>query len=500
MYEQSNSARLPARPLACAVALALGCVLPVLSDAAANASVSHASLRMSTTPVGSRLHPEITTTVTVPVTNCRDDGSAGTLRDVFAHAVDGEEIDMSRLSCSKITLTMGELADSAAAANVSIVGNGQTIDGNAIDRVFLHSGDAYLVLDDLTITNGKSLTGGCVFSFGGVILAKTKVTGCDVSTPDATAAYGGGIFAQNGEVDVTNESVVSYNTVASVSGPVAGGGIWAHKVFVSTGVIYGNTAFGNSGHFGNGGGIFATRSGTHSYALSVNAATIAGNKADQGGGVFTEGMNITRSTFSNNFALSYGGAIFLRGGAGAYNYIGQSTISTNYTNYVGAGIVLGQGNNVTITGSTIVNNEGLGEGSGIYTSATSLVLNSTIISGNKADDPGLHPSNVVGLCPGGHCITTITGANNLIGPSNSAQALPPDTMFGVDPMLGDLRDNGGPTQTHALLAGSPAIDHGNNAGRQPTDQRGQGFEREANGRADIGAFEFPDKLFANGFE
>ncbi|NBB69512.1 MAG: hypothetical protein GVY33_04180, partial [Alphaproteobacteria bacterium] len=59
----------------------------------------------------------------------------------------------------------------------------------------------------------------------------------------------------------------------------------------------------------------------------------------------------------------------------------------------------------------------------------------------------------------------------------------------VDPLIGDLALNGGPTPTHALLAGSPAIDAGANPLALVNDQRGEGFAREVNGQADIGAFE-----------
>lgn len=79
----------------------------------------------------------------------------------------------------------------------------------------------------------------------------------------------------------------------------------------------------------------------------------------------------------------------------------------------------------------------------------------------------------------------------------------PDTITD-DPLLGSLRDNGGPTQTHSLLAGSPALDHGNNAAALQFDQRGSGYARVAGPQADIGAFEFQqeitDRIFADGFE
>jgi hypothetical protein len=65
----------------------------------------------------------------------------------------------------------------------------------------------------------------------------------------------------------------------------------------------------------------------------------------------------------------------------------------------------------------------------------------------------------------------------------------------LDARLGPLANNGGPTQTHALLAGSPAIDTGDDAGAPAFDQRGAGFPRRKDGNGDrrpavdVGAFE-----------
>ena len=85
--------------------------------------------------------------------------------------------------------------------------------------------------------------------------------------------------------------------------------------------------------------------------------------------------------------------------------------------------------------------------------AYDLVTNSSIIAGNHL--PGGAPLAEIVTVHG------VTGANNLIGSANVA--LPGDTLGG-DPMLAPLADNGGPTLTHALLAGSPAIDAGSNLG------------------------------------
>jgi len=89
---------------------------------------------------------------------------------------------------------------------------------------------------------------------------------------------------------------------------------------------------------------------------------------------------------------------------------------------------------------------------------------------------------------GGDCINEDTlepsSTNNLIEDGTCSSAFPP----GTDPNLGPLQDNGGPTFTHALLAGSPAIDVGSNADCPETDQRG--VTRPINGICDIGAYEY----------
>jgi len=80
-------------------------------------------------------------------------------------------------------------------------------------------------------------------------------------------------------------------------------------------------------------------------------------------------------------------------------------------------------------------------------------------------------------------------------------SLPPGTIQS-DPLLLPLANNGGPTRTHALGSGSPAVDAGNNSAGLTTDQRGSGFPRIVGPAPDIGAFEGvdTDTIFANGFD
>ena len=83
---------------------------------------------------------------------------------------------------------------------------------------------------------------------------------------------------------------------------------------------------------------------------------------------------------------------------------------------------------------------------------------------------------------------TVSGANNLVTAADATVALPAQTLH-VHPLLLPLANNGGPTRTHALGVGSPALDTGNNVANLPTDQRGVAFPRVLGAAADIGAFE-----------
>src|SRR5436190_1308654 len=105
-------------------------------------------------------------------------------------------------------------------------------------------------------------------------------------------------------------------------------------------------------------------------------------------------------------------------------------------------------------------------------------IDSSIISGNTCNGA---PSD---LGEDSNTGTSIPGANNLIGHSDIQ--VPPDTIFANDPRLGALANNGGATQTHAVLADSPALDAGNNASGFQSDQRGNGFPRVKGAAADIG--------------
>jgi hypothetical protein len=219
---------------------------------------------------------------------------------------------------------------------------------------------------------------------------------------------------------------------------------------------------------------------------------IGGNSAGSmygggGGGIINQGnLTITSSTISGNSSTTLGGGIHNYGGALT---VAQSTISGNSSTRLGGGVYSRYG--LTVNHSTISGNFSTAGGGGIL--GFGVALNHSIVAGNTGGGAPT-PTDVLGSATlsfsllGVDTAVTITGAIgvNLIGTA----ALP------IDPLLGPLADHGGPTMTHALLPGSPAIDTGDptavpGAGGVPLhDQRGAPFPRVAGGQIDMGAFEY----------
>jgi len=408
----------------------------------------------------------------VLVTSCDDDGP-GTLRQAYRNAVTGDNIDLTQLTCSTITLTSGALEDSPTAAEVTLQGPGKyllTVDGGNADRVLIHRGGDTLHISGMTIKNGSYTGvygGGCIYSETNVELFDTLVTGCSKHGTGADTAFGGAVYARRAAAMFASQ--IRDNHVDADSANSAGAGVWADAVNVSASTISGNTASSADGtHYARGGGVFSLTETEISYA------TITDNEAISGAGVFLVGaaaytMRIRNSTISGNRASGAGGGVYAKYQpfAVANSTIAENTAGAQY----GAGLFL----------------------------AYATELESTIVANNTSQN-GTFESDI-----GSPYAIAITGANNLVLASNLP--LPADTIA-QDPMLGPLQDNGGSTMTHALLPGSPAIDHGNNINGYQFDQRlfvldtSQPYERVVGPAADIGAFESgaPDRVFVDGFD
>ena len=461
--------RAPHRALAFAIAAVLAAGLaPAAGVAQATSSVVPVlpALRSATAP-HTVPGPKPNGVLRTVVENC-DDSGQGSLRDAYFHAVDGEELDLTQLTCSRITLTTGALTDGVA--NVGLFGPGSgslTIDGSYLDRVFVHNGQGELHIEGLTITQGSyagTYGGGCVYSYGDLYLRDVAVTGCSLIASGNVPMYGGGLSVR-GETWLIRSSV-SNSHLSAPDVNSGGGGIASGKMIVAAySTISDNSLVCSGAPYCRGGGVFA-----HGHT-QVDVSTVSGNVAESGAGIFHVGdqydqyLLIQQSTLSGNRASGAGGGVF----ASKKALITDSTITQNTSDFpFGAGVYL----------FTLLPVEMYG----------------TIVAGNTSGD-GLNQADVAGT-PG----FVVAGSHNLV--VASTLTLPADTLTD-DPLLRPLTFNGGPTQTHALMPGSPAIDHGINQGQIGQfvyDQRGEGFPRTIGADTDIGAYESSDTIFADGFE
>jgi len=350
----------------------------------------------------------------------------------------------------------GISANDVTVASSTISGNSAGTRGGGISA-------EYMTVTSSTISGNSAGTRG-----GGISAYYMTVTSSTVS--GNSAREGGGISA--GDVTVTT------STISRNSAGTRGGGIWAGDMTITSSTISGNSA----GTYG--GGISA-------YAVKVTSSTISGNSAREGGGIYARvNAAITSSTISGNSARE-GGGIYARGNA----TITSSTISGNSVRRNGGGIWAG--GNLTVTSSTISANEAHHNSGGIHADNDGIVtIENSIVAGNS--DEGTAPDvrfdtgvlrvsySLIGDNTGSGLIEAPVGmpdANgNLIGD--------PTGNGVIDPLLAPLANNGGPTETHALLFGSPALDAGDLMGLpSPFDQRGTPYVRFFGGRSDMGAYE-----------
>lgn len=211
--------------------------------------------------------------------------------------------------------------------------------------------------------------------------------------------------------------------------------------------------------------------------LTVTNSTLVGNGGYGGGGIANTGtLTVINSTFADNFTN-----VYQFGGAGIANYLGtvtviNSTFSANQSDGPGGGIRNDQGN-VALTNCTFFGNRAT-EGGGIYTVNGTLTVTNTVIAGTLA---------------GGNCSGLFAAASthNLSDDDTCGASFVQVDAAALN--LGALANNGGPTATIALNAGSVAINAGEDISCPQTDQRG--VARPIGAHCDIGAFEFQPLVF-----
>ncbi|MFN8530714.1 MAG: choice-of-anchor Q domain-containing protein [Anaerolineae bacterium] len=302
-----------------------------------------------------------------------------------------------------------------------------------------------LILQGLHLVGGSAAQGGAVNSMGHLILSNVEVDG-------GTASGNGGAIYNALGLMITN---------SRVTGGASGGG---------------------------GGAVYAQ--GT----LSIVNTTIAGSVAQAGGGLYAGALTLVDSTVSGNTAAQ-GAGVYI----GGESLIANSTIAGNNASGSGSGVFIAESTGtiqITLRNATIARNQGINSAGLVTTSRAALI---TAYNSLFAENEG------------GNCLVPaiVSGGHNLSSDSTCTGLTAAGDQNGINPLLGPLADNGGSTQTMALLPGSPAIDtadfallaadlldrDGDGSTNEfiPYDQRGSvggtTYFRVSGPAPDIGAFE-----------
>ncbi len=342
---------------------------------------------------------------------------------------------------------------------------------------------AVVTLSGCTVSDNSATGrgGGILSVVGGLTLMSSSVSG------NSAGASGGGMYATQSTLSLT-DCTVSVNTAAKDGGGIADLGdgrlmltdcaVTGNKAIDGAGgiydsdkaTLYGSTLAGNTAGRA-GGGVSST--GT----LTLDDCTVSGNTADAGGGVSGTGtLTLDDCTVSGNTADGGGGGVSSTGTL----TLDDCTVSGNTADGGGGGV--SNTGTLTLDDCTFSGNTADGGGGVSNLAGGSATVNNTIV----ANDSGGDLSNQ----------GTLTGGFDLIEDGSGGAGLT-DTITG-DPKLGSLASNGGPTQTMALLTGSPAIGKGSVAlipAGSTTDQRGA--PRTNAGTVDIGAFEDLTNIVVN---
>jgi hypothetical protein len=394
------------------------------------------------------LLPAAAHATTFDVTNTNDSGQ-GSLRQAIldANVADGvDDIDATGVTG---TIDLQSALPSLAEA-VDITGPGA--DQLTVRR---DAGGEYPIFDiggghdDVTTISGVTIANGSVTGSGGGIFVSTAIlTVQDVVIADNHAdGDGGGIYVENGVAEIIS-SEVRDNSAGGLGGGVSAG-------FIGLARIDKTTVSGNAAARG-GGGVYVDQAVTITDStLSGNAAT--GTSADGGGLLMHDIAQVSNSTITENTATGDGGGISSR--PGEVFPITSSTVARNAAN----------------------------RGSNLFEEEDGIALTSTILAEPLGGDNCARSRE--DLPPVGS-----RGYN--LADDNSCELSDATDQQGIDPALGPLADNGGPTETVLPAFASPAIDHGISSGLT-TDQRGRprpqdllGVPNAAGGDgADIGAVE-----------
>ena len=324
-----------------------------------------------------------------------------------------------------------------------------SVSGEDANRVFLVAGvGTTATIEGLTITNGNAQLLGTLLGDGGGVLnvGGSNLTLIEVNVSGNTATSLGGGVATRSLLGTTSTTYITRSLISDNNALLGGGGI----------------------------SNIATANIVSSAVTTVTNTTVTlNNTVAEAGGVSNVGgtVNLINDTISHNSStLTGGGVVNVAGLLG----LGVTNVRNTIIAY----------NNATVVGTVLSLSDDV---LGIFNS-----LGNNLIGNLFGVSVGFQASVFIGVNPQPNVNGDIVGSISV-------------GTFAIDPRLGPLQDNGGPTNTRAVLAGSPAIDRGNNCvgtdscATDPspntlpeallTDQRSTGFPRINNGRVEIGAFE-----------
>lgn len=396
-----------------------------------------------------------------------------------------------------------------------------TLSGGGTTQLFIiNHGGVTLTLANVTVSNGtvNGGQGGAIYNKGKLIVTNSIFSNNTAPSSNDGGAQGGAIF-NKGTLSVTN-SIFATNSAGD------GGAIYSAGTLSVIGSSFSdNLASTSIGFGGNGGAILSGAT------LSVTTSSFSDNRSDgYGGGAIWNfhKASVADSTFANNTATFFGGAILnvfkltvarstfssnSAFGGGAIESFDQSkvtiTASTFVDNNASAGGAIDNEGTLTATNSTFADNSADSNGGGAISNVagTLKVTNCTFVNNdtasgiagtinNVAGDTATLRNTVVAGTSVQNCLGDIADKGHNLdsggscGFRSSAGSLP-NTDAHLDPA--GLADNGGPTQTVAVEAGSPLIGAGNRAACKSLknlDQRGYARPGTGSTSCTIGAYEF----------
>jgi predicted outer membrane repeat protein len=367
------------------------------------------------------------------------------LREAVAMSGDGDTIEFAPGLAGTIALLHGEIA----------ITHALTISGPGADVIKV-SADAKSRIFD--ISNAASLTPFNV-----------AISGLTLADGDVSGDNGGAILSSGANLAI-DHCIIAGNSASGAGGGLA---INGHNFTITSTLVVGNSAGSN------GAGLFAFNpyDGIAPSSQIIESSSFVGNKSGGSGGAIAlslalvpgeppvgpAAIDLTNVTIAGNSAAGNGGGVYATGGAGDVLTVASSTIVDNSAG-VGGGIDAG----------------------GAPTLVDTIVANNPTLALSSGDLAGTYTANYNLIKT--PAFATLNGSHNLVG---------------IDPLLGALGMNGGPTPTLLPEPKSPVIDAGDPAFAPPPDFDQRGLPRVINGIIDIGAVErqaVEDDVFRGGFE